>query len=520
VVTIGIDAHKSSLAVSLVDELGRELAQREFGNEPRAHRALCAWVDKLAPGKRRFGVESTGWVGRGIACLLLERGETVVDVRGTLSERQRKRLRGAGKSDPRDALAIARVAAREEQLPPARPDSPARDLKLLCDYRLQLIGERTRTANRLHVDLVCLRPGYERRLPRLDSLPRLELAERLLAKEPGVQAQLALRRIESLHRLDAEIRQLEREIAQSVQASGSGLPRLVGISHLSAGRIIGEVGDVARIASKARFARMNGTAPIPASSGQLQRHRLDKGGNRRLNHALHMMALTQARMDPRARAYVERRRAEGKSYREAVRALKRHLSDVVYQQLRADAGLNGVCLDIGAHQGADPSHRFCTLYGCRAAASAAKRSSSATHRSRTGLPRTHGRSSARRAGSSGSPTPAVRRPRRSGSAARPSTGCFRSSRSSSCLGGRSWSRSTSSNGCSGNGGSRHKATGAGDSRTPAGASARARPTDLGRACGGQEPRFDRHRSERQRHADRTRRSALVALHGAGRPAPP
>jgi transposase len=129
-----------------------------------------------------------------------------------------------------------------------------------------------------------------------------------------------------------------------VQAAGSGLPRLVGISHLGAGRIIGEVGDVARIATKARFARMNGTAPIPASSGQTQRHRLDKGGNRRLNHALHMMALTQARMDPRARAYVERRRAEGKSYRDAVRALKRHLSDVVYQQLRADAGLNGVAL--------------------------------------------------------------------------------------------------------------------------------------------------------------------------------
>ena len=129
-----------------------------------------------------------------------------------------------------------------------------------------------------------------------------------------------------------------------MKASGSGLPRLVGISHLSAARIIGEVGDINRIATKARFARLNGTAPIPASSGQTKRHRLDKGGNRRLNHSLHMMALTQARMDPRARAYVERRRAEGRSYRDAVRALKRHLSDVVYQQLRSDAGRNGAAL--------------------------------------------------------------------------------------------------------------------------------------------------------------------------------
>jgi transposase len=339
VVTVGIDAHKSSLAVCLVDELGRELAAREFANEPRAHRALHAWVLRQAPAERRFGVEGSGWVGRGIACLLLAKGETVVDVRGTLTERQRSRLRGEGKSDPRDALAIARVTARE-QLPPVRPDSPARDLKLLCDYRLQLIAERIRTANRLHADLVSLRPGYERTLPRLDSLTRLADAERLLEKRSGVQATLARRRIEALTRLDREIKQLERQIAQSVKQTGSGLPRLVGLGYLSAARIIGEVGDIDRIQSKARFARMNGTAPIPASSGQTQRHRLNKGGNRRLNHALHFMALTQARMDPRARAYIERRRGEGRTKRDAVRALKRHLSDVVYQQLRADADLN------------------------------------------------------------------------------------------------------------------------------------------------------------------------------------
>lgn len=336
-VKIGIDAHKSSLAVCLVDELGRELAAREFDNNPKAHRALHAWVLKQAPGERRFGIESTGWVGRGIACYLLGKGETVGDVRGSLTDRQRRRLRGDGKSDPRDALAIARVTARDQELPPVRADSPARDLKLLCDYRLQLVGERIRIANRLHVDLVSLHPGYERTLPRLDSLPRLQAAERLLAKQTGVQTVLARRRIEGLRRLDAEIKQLEREIRQAVDALGSGLPQLVGISYLSAARIIGEVGDVGRIASKARFARMNGTAPIPASSGQTQRHRLNKGGNRRLNHALHMMALTQARMDPRARAYVERRRAEGRTKRDAVRALKRHLSDAVYQQLRADA---------------------------------------------------------------------------------------------------------------------------------------------------------------------------------------
>ena len=336
-VTIGIDAHKSSLAVCLIDELGRELASREFGNHPRAHAALHVWVATLAPGERRFGVESTGWVGRGIATFLLGQGETVVDVRGSLTERERKRLRGQGKSDPRDALAIARITAREKQLPPVRVDSVSRDMKLLCDYRAQLVAERIRIANRLHADLVSVRPGYERQIRTLSSPVQLERAERLLAGDHGVQALLARRRIEQLHRLDAEIKQADRDLRERVRASGTGLPRLTGIGDLLAARIIGEVGDIKRIASKSRFARLNGTAPIPASTGATNRHRLNPGGNRRLNHALHMIALTQARMDPRAQAYIERRRSEGRTRRDAVRALKRHLSDVVYQQLRADA---------------------------------------------------------------------------------------------------------------------------------------------------------------------------------------
>lgn len=335
-VWIGIDAHKRSLAVSAVDELGRELARGEFANEAEGHERLQRWAEQLAAEARCFGLESSGWLAHGLARFLVERGEDVRDVRGGLTERERRRLRGAGKSDPRDALAIARVTAREE-LPPVRLDTASRELKLLCDYRWQLLCERTRAANRLHGDLVSLYPGYERRAPTLTSPPRLEQAERLLAGDESVQADVARRRIGRIRALDTEVRAITRQIRAKVRATGTGLVELVGVSDLIAARIIGEVGHVGRIATKARFARMNGTAPIPASSGQTQRHRLDKGGNRRLNHALHMMALTQARMDPRARAYVERRRAEGKSYRDAVRALKRHLSDVVYQQLRADA---------------------------------------------------------------------------------------------------------------------------------------------------------------------------------------
>ena len=335
-VFIGIDTHKSSLAVCIVDELGRQLAVESFANEPHDHRRLHAWVSEQAPGPRRFGIESSAWLGHGLSLYLLAQGEDVRDVRGHMTKRERVRLRGHGKSDPRDAFAIARVAARE-QLAPARTDSPARDLKLLCDYRDQLLSERTRTQNRLHADLVTVRPGYEQKLPSLATPPKLDAAERLLEDDHSVQAALARRRIDWIREIDAERRQVEREIRRRVRELGTGLVDLVGVGELVAARIIGEVGDVDRIPSSRHFASLNGTCPVPASSGQRQRHRLNRAGNRRMNKAIHMMALTQARMDPRARAYVARRQAEGRSYREATRALKRHLSDVIYRQLRQDA---------------------------------------------------------------------------------------------------------------------------------------------------------------------------------------
>lgn len=209
--------------------------------------------------------------------------------------------------------------------------------QLLCDYREQLLSERTRAQNRLHADLVTLRPGYERRVGSLARAASLEAAEQLLGRDRSIQASLARRRIERIREIDLERAQAEEQIRGLVRELGTGLVELVGVGELLAARIIGEVCDVDRIPSRSHFASLNGTAPIPASSGQTQRHRLNRGGNRRLTQAIHMIALTQARMDARARAYMARRLAEGRSRRDASRALKRHLSDVVYQQLRQDA---------------------------------------------------------------------------------------------------------------------------------------------------------------------------------------
>ena len=200
-VFLGVDTHKSSLAVCVVDELGRQLAVEEFRNERAGHRRLHGWVKRRAPGERRFGIESSGWLGHGLALYLVERGEDVRDVRGHMTERERGRLRGQGKSDPRDAYAIARVTAREE-LAPVRTAGVDRDLKLLCDYREQLLSERTRAQNRLHADLVTLHPGYEQQVPSLARPASLEAAERVLARDGSVQAALARRRIERIRELD------------------------------------------------------------------------------------------------------------------------------------------------------------------------------------------------------------------------------------------------------------------------------------------------------------------------------
>lgn len=180
-------------------------------------------------------------------------------------------------------------------------------------------------------------PGYERRCPNLVAKRHLETAARALRVLGGVQAELARKRLHGLHRLDREIRELEKRIETLVAQSGSGLTSLVGIGPLGAARLLGDVRDIRRFPNKDRFASANGTAPIQASSGAVQRHRLNRGGNRRLSRVIHAMAPVQIRCDPRARAYLERRRSEGKSYRDAVRSLKRHLSDVIYQQLRNDA---------------------------------------------------------------------------------------------------------------------------------------------------------------------------------------
>jgi transposase len=334
-ITIGIDTHKATLALCGVDELGRELAATTVANDRRGHAWVHQWAQALGP-ERRFGIEGSGSFGAALAQTLLAAGEHVVEVPATLTDRERRHLRRRGKSDPADALAIARVTVREPGLPAVHRHAIVDDLRLLVTARDELIHERTRVANRLHADLLVLAPGYSTRIPNLVAARHLAAAQRLLARSAEVRADLARARLCRLRAIDREIAALDTRITPLVQATGTRLPTLPGVGVLLAAKLLGETGDVHRFRSAAAFAALAGTAPVPASSGQTQRYRLSRGGNRQLNRALHLMALSQARTHPAGQAYLARRQAEGRTWKEAMRCLKRHLADVVYRTMLHD----------------------------------------------------------------------------------------------------------------------------------------------------------------------------------------
>jgi transposase len=307
-----------------------------FGNEPGGHVAVLGWARRLGI-ERRIGIEGAGSFGAALAEVLLAAGETVVEVPPQLTDRERRHLLARGKSDPGDALAIARLTAREPRLATVRRPGPAADLKLLVSARDQLVAERTRLVNQLHADLLVLRPGYGARLPNLVAHVHQAALSRLLGRQAGTRAGLARDRLRRLRRLQDEIERLEARLGAALRASRSSLACLPGLGPLMAAKLLGETGDVRRYRSAAAFAAASGTAPLLAASDQTRRHRLNRGGNRQLNRALHTMALVQSRCEPRARDYLARRQAEGKSRLEALRALKWHLARVVYRTMLADA---------------------------------------------------------------------------------------------------------------------------------------------------------------------------------------
>lgn len=328
----GIDTHKRTLAACIVDGLGRQRSARSFANTAEGHAQLVAWVRQL--GVERLGIEGSGSYGFVLAQALLAAGERVVDVPANRTARARTALSKRGKDDPADALAIARVTAGDDQLAELKTCPLARDLQLLDEHRQQLVRERVRLLNRVHSDFVILRPGE--RIEIKTSPAALRRCIDLITPATSVQATLARQRLERLLMLISEIDEVNKRITTLLTESRTTLTTLRGIGPTLAATIIGQTGNIDRYKTCDQFAAANGTAPIPASSGQTQRHRLNRFGNRRLNYAIHQMAIVQLRHDPRAQTYIDKHIKLGKSRKEAIRCLKRRLSDVIWRQMRAD----------------------------------------------------------------------------------------------------------------------------------------------------------------------------------------
>ena len=329
---IGIDTHKRTLAACAVDDVGGVIAERTFANEADGFSALSAWATEVAPGAR-IGVEGSASYGAAAARHLLEGGRVVREVPPQLSRRERDRSRRPGKSDPGDALAIARVTARETDLPPIRLEDQATELGLLLDAREDLVHAQTQARNRLHAHLVVLLPGYPRTAARLVRAPQLAAIEQALAPLVGIRAELARELLAEVRRLGARASGFEQLIGARV--AGHPLLGLPGAGALTAARLIAESGDLGRFRSADAFAMLAGVAPIPASSGEVRRMRLNRGGNRQLNRALYTIAQSQTLHHQPAKAYLARKRTDGKSRPEALRCLKRQLVRRVFVLLLA-----------------------------------------------------------------------------------------------------------------------------------------------------------------------------------------
>jgi transposase len=335
VIVLGIDPHKKShTAVAVEAATGEVAGELTVAATERGCGRLLTWARTLAP-ERRFALEDCRHVSGRLERFLLERGESCVRVPPKLMAGVRRSARTRGKSDPIDAAAVARAALREPDLPEARLDGPERELRLLCDHRDDLVAERTRIQGRLRWHLHDLGLGAEVPPKALRSSCWLDRLEDELGGSGGLQARIARELVGRCRALGAEIAALEGEIVSLVGVLAPELLALPGVGGLTAARLVGETAGVGRFASAARFAMHCGVAPVPVSSGRTDRFRLNRRGNRRLNCALHRIAVTQLRMHEPARAYLERRRGEGKTKREALRCLKRHLARVVWRALRA-----------------------------------------------------------------------------------------------------------------------------------------------------------------------------------------
>lgn len=336
-VVVGADVHKRTHTFVAVDEAGRKLAEKTVAAVTAGHAEAVMWARERFGTDVVWAIEDCRHLSARLERDLLTSGQQVVRVPPKLMAQTRASARTRGKSDPIDALAVARGFLREPDLPVASHDEVSRDLKLLVDRREVLVAQRTATINRLLWRVHELDPAHAPKPGSLDRAKHRQLLGAWLATQPGLVAELARDELADITRLTEQINALAARIGERVRLVAPALLALPGCGELTAAKLVGETAGVTRFKNEAAFARHSGVAPVPVWSGNTRgRVRMTRSGNRQLNAALHRIAVTQIRLDGLGRTYYRHRLAEGDSTTEALRCLKRRLARVVFNHLTTD----------------------------------------------------------------------------------------------------------------------------------------------------------------------------------------
>lgn len=336
-VVVGADVHKRTHTFVAVNEVGRKLAEKVVAATTAGHAEAVMWARERFGTELVWAIEDCRHLSARLERDLLTAGQQVVRVPPKLMAQTRASARTRGKSDPIDALAVARGCLREPDLPVASHDEISRELKLLVDRREVLVAQRTATINRMRWRVHELDPERAPKPGSLDRAKHRNLLGRWLATQPGLVAELARDELADITRLTEAINALAIRIGERVRVVAPVLLAMPGCGELTAAKLVGEAAGVTRFKSEAAFARHAGVAPIPVWSGNTAgRVRMTRSGNRQLNAALHRIAVTQIRLDGLGQTYYRHRQAAGDSNTEALRCLKRRLARVVFHHLHTD----------------------------------------------------------------------------------------------------------------------------------------------------------------------------------------
>ncbi|ASL12248.1 IS110 family transposase (plasmid) [Mycobacterium europaeum] len=336
-VVVGADVHKRTHTFVAVDEVGRKLGEKIVKATTPGHAEAVMWARERFGAQLVWAIEDCRHLSARLERDLLSAGQQVVRIPPKLMAQTRASARTRGKSDPIDALAVARGFLREPDLPIASHDEISRELKLLVDRREVLVAQRTATINRLRWRVHELDPERAPKAASLDRTKHRQILGAWLITVPGLVAELACEELADITRLTEQIDALAKRIGERVRAVAPALLAMPGCGDLTAAKLVGETAGVTRFKSEAAFARHAGVAPIPVWSGHTAgRVRMTRSGNRQLNAALHRIAITQIRLNGVGQTYYRKRLTAGDSSPEALRCLKRRLARIVFHHLHTD----------------------------------------------------------------------------------------------------------------------------------------------------------------------------------------